>query len=139
MGMRALTDLRKLLCKELDEIAMKKEMSAGDLDAVHKLTDTIKNIDKIEMLEEQQYSNYGGSYARGYAFDDGYSRNDAVFAHEAGSYGRGDSYRGYSGRRYSMHDGKQDIIKQLEEMMTDPTLGNEDRMALKRVRQQLQQ
>lgn len=37
-------------------------MSAGDLEAVHKLTDTIKNIDKIEMLEADGYSNNGGDW-----------------------------------------------------------------------------
>ena len=45
-------ELKEKLCEELDEIARKPEMSAGDLEAAHKLTDTIKNIDKIEMLEE---------------------------------------------------------------------------------------
>lgn len=52
-------ELKEKLCEELEEIARKPEMSAGDLEAAHKLTDTIKNIDKIEMLEE----------------DDGYSRD----------------------------------------------------------------
>lgn len=52
MSTKAFYDLKDMLCMEVDEIAKKQEMSAGDLDAVHKLTDTIKNIDKILMLEE---------------------------------------------------------------------------------------
>ena len=40
-------ELKEKLCEELEEIARKPEMSAGDLEAAHKLTDTIKNIDKI--------------------------------------------------------------------------------------------
>ena len=52
-------ELKDKLCEELEEIARKGELGAGDLEIVHKLTDTIKNIDKIEMLEE----------------DDGYSRD----------------------------------------------------------------
>ena len=51
-------ELKEKLCEELEEIARKPEMSAGDLEAAHKLTDTIKNIDKIEMLEED------GGYSR---------------------------------------------------------------------------
>ena len=52
MSMRALEDLREMLCDELDEIAKKQEMSAGDLETIHKLTDTIKNIDKIIIMDE---------------------------------------------------------------------------------------
>ena len=56
MGMKSMYDLRDMLCKELEEITRKGELGAGDLDIVHKLTDTIKNIDKIEAMEEDGYS-----------------------------------------------------------------------------------
>lgn len=56
MGMKSMYDLRDMLCKELEEITRKGELGAGDLDIVHKLTDTIKNIDKIEAIEEDGYS-----------------------------------------------------------------------------------
>ena len=52
MDMRAMHDLKEMLCKELDKITMKGELTAGGLETAHKLTDTIKNIDKIMMLEE---------------------------------------------------------------------------------------
>ena len=39
--------LRDTLCRELDEIAEKGELSAGDLETVDKLTHTMKNLDKI--------------------------------------------------------------------------------------------
>ena len=71
--MKALYDLKDKLQDELDEIARKPEMSAGDLETVHKLTDTIKNIDKICALEE----------------DGGYSE---AGDYEGGAYGRGSSY-----------------------------------------------
>ena len=97
--MKALYELKEMLCRELDELAGKGEMSVGDLDLVHKLTDTVKNIDKIMMLEEDGgYSRAGGWEARGtygryndggssyahrgkhyvrahYSRDDGYSRH----------------------------------------------------------------
>lgn len=62
MGMKSMYDLRDMLCKELDEITRKGELGAGDLDIVHKLTDTIKNIDKIEAMEEDGYSSRRDEY-----------------------------------------------------------------------------
>ena len=73
--MKALYDLKEMLCDELEEYGKKGELSAGTLDIVDKLTHTIKNLDKIiETLEEEdgEYSgnmmpDYRGgmSYARG--------------------------------------------------------------------------
>lgn len=50
--MEYMHELKDKLCDELEEIARKGELGAGDLEIIHKLTDTIKNIDKIEMLED---------------------------------------------------------------------------------------
>lgn len=70
--MHALKELKEKFHDELIKIARKPEMSAGDLETAQKLTDTIKNIDKICMLEDEGYSgdgmweatgNYGNSYA----------------------------------------------------------------------------
>lgn len=114
MGMKALTDLREMLCVELEEIANKGTMSSGDLETAHKLTDTIKNIDKIEMLEgDDGYSrawedeNSYGNYNRG---NNRYNR-----------YGRG-VYSGRSGNGvYSRTSGHDDLIEQLEELMNNAT------------------
>lgn len=108
--MKALYDLKDKLCRELDEIAEKPDLSAGDLETVHKLTDTIKNIDKIMMLEEDDgYSRGGGWEARGTfgrpIYDDGHS------------YARRDSHyvRGHYSR--DGRDGKKRMEEELEEMM----------------------
>lgn len=53
MGMKTLYKLKDMLCQELDEIADKGDLGAGDLDIAHKLTDTVKNIYKIEALSGQ--------------------------------------------------------------------------------------
>ena len=50
--MKALYDLKEKFYEELEELAHKGELGAGDLELAHKLTDTIKNINKICMLEE---------------------------------------------------------------------------------------
>lgn len=109
--MEYMYELKDKLCKELDEIARKGELGAGDLEIVHKLTDTIKNLDKIEMLEG----------------NDGYSRDGDWVADMRGTYGRGSSYRGrkrdsmgrYSrdGHMYSRADAKEHMMDQIEDMM----------------------
>lgn len=103
--MTDLENLREMLCKELDEIADKREMSAGDLDAIQKMTSSIKNIYKIEMLE-----------------DGGYSRAGEWEADMRGTYGRGSSYRGRhrdSMGRYSRTDARDRMRTKLEDMMRD--------------------
>ena len=97
--MKSLEKLKDMLCEELDKIGKKGELSAGMLETVHKLTDTIKNIDKIEMYE--QYEEDGGSsYARGRGRN---ARRDSM-----GRYSRegGPSYDGdYSEEGYSEEGG----------------------------------
>lgn len=115
--MEYMYELKEKLCDELEEIARKPEMSAGDLETVHKLTDTIKNIDKIGMLEETgEYSQAGdwemegrGSYNRGNSY-----------ANRGKHYVRGHYSRdGYNrdGRTYSRSDAKEHMMMELEEAM----------------------
>ena len=120
MSKRVLYDLKDMLCAELDEIGKKGEMSAGDLETVHKLTDTIKNIDKIVMLEDD-----------GYSRDEDYSRDGDWSANMRGNYGRGSSYarRGshYVRGHYSRDGVKNDMKRQLQEMLDnadDDTIRN---------------
>lgn len=119
--MEYMYELKEKLCDELEEIARKGELGAGDLEIIHKLTDTIKNLDKIEMLED------GG----------GYSQAGDWEMEGRGSYNRGNSYRGrkrdsmgrYSrdgrmmhggyrdGRMYSRAEAKEEIAEKIEDMM----------------------
>lgn len=102
MGMKSMYELRDMLCKELDELIRKGELGAGDLDIAHKLTDTIKNIDKIEAMDERGYS---GRY-----LDD-----------DLRGYGRGSSYarRHYVRGHYSRTDGREAMRRQLRDMLDD--------------------
>ena len=132
--MEYMYELKDKLCKELDEIARKPEMGAGDLEIIHKLTDTIKNLDKIEMLE-----------------DGGYSQAGDWEADMRGTYGRGSSYRGrkrdsmgrYSregrgGRGgYSRHDAKEAMMEQME-MLMDQAGSERERDAIRRCMGQLE-
>lgn len=114
MSMKNLETLQDMLCDELDEIAQKGEMSAGDLDTVHKLTDTIKNIDKIMMLEDGEYSRAGEWEAdmRGTFGDrDGY-RHGNSYTNRGRHYVRG---------HYSRDGGREQMIRKIEDMMQDAT------------------
>lgn len=125
--MKALYDLKDKLQEELEEIARKPEMSAGDLETVHKLTDTVKNIDKICMLEDGE-----GGYSRngnyGYAMEGDRSPRD--------TYGRGSSY---ARKRDSMgrYSRTGDVIAKLHELMDGATTERE-RLALKRAIDQIE-
>ena len=132
-----------MLCKELDEYAMKSKLSMADIDVIHKLTDTVKNLDKIEMLEDDGgYSEARGGRGRGRSsymgvssYDDdimyserqGRGRNakrDRMgrYSSEGGSYEGGSSYDDYSermDRRYSRDDAKDHLMSALGEAMED--------------------
>lgn len=108
--MKHWNELKDTLCRELDEIAEKGELSAGDLETVDKLTHTLKNLDKIMMGGE--YSNAGDWYAMGNYGRDGY-RVD---------YRDGTSYRGRKRDnmgRYSRTDAREDMADKLRRMMDD--------------------
>ena len=120
--MEYMDKLKDKLCKELDEIARKPEMGAGDLEIIHKLTDTIKNLDKIEMLEDGGgYSQAGDWEIEGRA----YNRSNSYARRKRDSMGRysrdGRMMRGgyRDGRMYSWAEAKEDIMDQIEDMMGD--------------------
>lgn len=137
--MKALYDLKDKLQDELDEIARKPEMSAGDLETVHKLTDTIKNIDKICALEE-----YGG-YSEAGDYEGGAYGRGSSYANRGKHYVRGhysrDGRGGYSrdGRMggYSRHDAKKAMMEQARDMMESATSEHE-REAIRRFMSELE-
>ena len=137
--MHYMHDLKDLLCAELEDYAEKGKksgkMSMGDLDSIHKLTDTVKNILKIDMLEnETGYSEYGAYMGEGRIYGtsyDGYDRGTS-YARGRGRYAKRDSMGRYSRddgymRRdvrnmrdgYSRDEGKAYMMEQLEDMMED--------------------
>ena len=139
--MEYIEKIKKMLCKELDEYAMKQKLTAVDLDVIWKLTDTVKNLDKISMLEESEegYSEARGMrggrvYMGGSSYDDdmmyserrGRGRNarrDSMgrYSSEGGydDHSEEGSYRGgRGGRGYSRDDAKDHLMDKLGEMMT---------------------
>ena len=140
--MHYMHDLKDLLCAELEDYAEKGKksgkMSMGDLDSIHKLTDTVKNILKIDMLDGETGYSEDGAYIGegriyGTSYDDGMRRGGGYsYARGRGRYAKRDSMGRYSrddgymrrdrrGMRdgYSRDDGKAYMMEQLEDMMED--------------------
>ena len=115
--MHAVYDLKEMLCKELEEYGKKGELSAGTLDIVDKLAHTVKNLDKIiETYEEDEYSNYGGSYDNGGSMYNRGSYRDGSYARGRGRNARRDSMGRYSSNGYSRTG---DMVEQLRNLMND--------------------
>lgn len=164
--------IKEMLMNELYEYEEKaKKMSGGklsmqELEKIHKLTDTVKNIDKIEMLEEgggySEESNwmgegrmYGTSYDGGssYARDGrGRGRNakrdrmgryssDDGMSYDGGSYARG----GQGGRGVNMggrggysRDGAAEMLMEKAEEMLEMTHDPKERRAIEKFMRELE-
>ena len=138
--------IKKMLCKELDEYAMKSKITMSDLEPLQLMTDIVKNLGKIEMLEEESggYSearggrggNRGGGRGRS-SYEGGSSYDDEMMYSERKGRGRnarrdsrgryssedGMSYDDYSearmDRRYLRDDAKDHLMSALGEAMED--------------------
>ena len=141
--MENLYKIKEALWKELEksETARSGELKGGELEAIHKLTDTIKNIDKICMLEEESgyieavdgddyghgssYANRGKHYVRGnYSCDGG---RDGM-----GEYSSRRDNRG----RYSRDDGRSEMMRHIEAALD--SANEQDREAIKRLMRQME-
>ena len=104
--MHYMEDLKDLLCAELEDYAEKGKksgkMSMGDLESIHKLTDTVKNIMKIDVLKEEAGYSEDGHYMGegriyGTSYESGYSeRGGSSYARGRGRYAKRDSMGRYS-------------------------------------------
>ena len=167
--MHYMETLKDLLCAELEDYAEKgqkaNKMSAGDLEAIHKLTDTVKNILKIDMLEEESGYSEDGRYMGegriyGTSYESGYSERDgSSYARGRGRYAKRDSMGRYSSRDggmsydddmsyarggrggnrggYSRDDGKHYMMVELERLMEKASTHTE-REALEKCMQALE-
>ena len=124
--MKHLEKLKEALCEELDKFGKSGDITVNSLDKIHRLTDTIKNIDKIMMLEEE------GGYSEGY-MDDGmmhgisyargrrYAKRDSMgrYSSDGGSYDGDDYSERRTGRGYSRDEATDHLMRQLGNMMED--------------------
>jgi hypothetical protein len=141
MDSRKYDELEKMLCNELEEVIDKGELTAGSLDIVDKLTHSLKNVYKIKMGYDGEYSN---SYARGNYSRDGYSRD----GYSRDGYSKRDSYdNSYDSDSYGMHwvrghysrdDGKQMIVEEMRKAINDQGMSSPDRHILEKAMKILQ-
>lgn len=134
-------ELKKQLKNDIKEFEnVKRPLTGASLDLLHKMTDTLKNICKIEMLEEEsEYSERGGEGGSSYARGRRNTPRDRMGRYT--SYGMGGSYgeEGYSeegGSYRSSYAGAKDhMMSKLGAMMegADP----ESREILKKCMQDL--
>lgn len=146
--------IKEMLMKELYEYEDKAKkssgkLSAGDLETIHKLTDTVKNIDKIEMLEDGEgYSGDTDFMGEGRMYGTSYRSNDYMYNSNGGqggsSYARGrgrnakrDSRGRYSRDGYSQGGAKESLIEKLEEAM-DEADNEHDREKIRKVIMQIE-
>lgn len=150
MKEKTIRDGTMMLCKEIDEIVGKGKLTAGDLDTLHKLSDTVKNFLKIEMLEgegdgysergysrgDEMYSERRDSMGR-YSRDDGYERGSSyarrgthyVRGHYSRDDGMGAGMRETRGG-YSRADSKDRMMHEMGELMEEAT--EDERRTLER-------
>lgn len=127
--MEYMNKIKKMLCKELEEYSEQKSLTASDVEMIHKLTDTIKNLDKIEMLEDNN------GYSEHYPYNDtgnSYARRGTHYVR--GHYSRDDG-KDYD-RRYSRDDAKDRMMSKLGEMMEDADPN--EREALKKAMREIE-
>jgi hypothetical protein len=127
--MEYIEKIKKMLCRELEKFSMKTDLTVTDLEKIHKLSDTIKNLDKIKMLEEDGEGYSEARMGRGgsrYSYDD-----EMMYSERRGrgrnakrdSMGRYSSEGGYAedyrGGMYSYDDAKDHMMSKLGSMMED--------------------
>ena len=117
MSMQTYHELKDMLCRELDELTRKGELTAGSLDTVDKLTHSIKSLETIIAMGEAREDGQSGYYPHYYmrSYEDGSMRGGRSYAQRRDSMGR------YSrtGRGYSREEARDDMIADLRDLMHD--------------------
>ena len=126
--MEKLHKIREALIRKLEEsdTARTGELSGSELGAIHDIASTIKNLDKICMLEGE---------------DGGYSSANRGQHYVRGHYSRAGGTDGYSSRRdnhgrYSRDDGRGEMMEHLEAAWD--AAPEKDRETIKRFMRQLE-
>lgn len=141
-------ELKEMLMDEVRELTKKGELTAGSLDTVDKLLNSIKNACKIIMYDEYSEDGYSYadsdremseySYARGRGSN---ARRDSMgrYSREGGySNARGGrSYRGGRGG-YSYGEGNEEKIEALREAMKDAE-SEQEKMIIKKMIRRMEQ
>lgn len=132
-------DIKDMLHEELREIVQKGELSAGSLDTIDKLLNSMKNACKLIMYEE--YTSDGYSYADAdmdmQTYSNARGRGANARRDARGRYSN--TGRSYPRRGYSYHDGeKQEKISLLQDMMQEVS-SEDERRAIQKIIRRMEQ
>ena len=133
--MEYIEKIKKMLCKELEEIAESGKLkNTADISMIKDLTGAVKNIGVIKIQEEENgdYSEARGRGRSSYAMGGSSYDDDMMYSERRGSgrnakrdsMGRyssdmGDDYSERMDRRYSRDDAKDHMMNKLGSMMED--------------------
>lgn len=138
MSAKSMYEGKEMLCREFEELIRKGSISKSDIPIIEQLTTSIKNLMKINEMEEGGYSYAGEWNANGRSYNRGYS-NDGNYSNgnysNRGSYGDGDdtmSGRMHYVRGHYSRAGEDMLTEKIEEMMGDNRLSVDDKSTLRR-------
>ena len=121
--MHKMEELREKLVKELEELSSKGELSMGSLDAIDKLTHSIKSIDTILSMSGYSGDEYAYDYSRGRSY-----KRDSMGRYARDNYSRDNYSRARSYDGYSRDDSKREISETLKELSRTAKDGESKRM-----------
>ena len=127
-----LMETKDKLTKELSDMVKKRDITVGDLDVIYKAVKTIYYLTTMKAMSDySQDSSYRNSEMASYMSGYGRGYSEARRGRDGdgdGRYNEGASY-GFGDYRYSGHDAKEHIIKEMQKMMQD--LDSRDQQAVK--------
>ena len=121
--MESLYKLEDLLCKEIDKVTAKGDVSPTDIKTLGDAVDIIKDIETVCAMKE--YGNDDSSYSmsnRGYS-----TRRYPMYRDSYDSYDDMSYRRGRSRDEYSRHDQKEEMIMKLEQKLKNARTEEERR------------
>lgn len=125
MGMQTYYDLKKMLCKELDDITYRSKNgrieNEHDLDVIDKLTHSIKSLETVIAMKEAQDEGESGytmpHYMGDRRFVDRSNRDDDRMSNRMGRRGRSNMRRSNTDG-YSRHT-EDEMIEDLRDLMAE--------------------
>jgi hypothetical protein len=134
MGMQTYYDLKKMLCKELDDITYKSKNgrieNEHDLDIIDKLTHSIKSLETVIAMKEAQDEGESGytipHYMGDRRFVDRSNRDDDRMSNRMSRRGRSNAQRRNAMGQYSREDNRgysgnteEEMIEDLRDLMAE--------------------
>lgn len=137
MGNEKMQDLKKVICKELEQMAEKRDLSSTELDFVYKLIVAKEKLLRIEELEEDLgYSNEGMSnrMSRRSRYSDE-SYDDYSGSRRGSRYSGGYSNEGRNS--YSMANSRDMVSERIRKMMDEESMSEHERRILQDAYEQI--